>query len=389
MSTDLEEQYDKIYRYCYFKVQSRETAEDITQETFLRFLESKTYKDTGKSLHYLYTIARNLCIDEARRKKEEPLENEIPENSPEDRMLTNIALKTALSGLNETDREFLLLRYVNEVPVSELSKIYQISRFAVYRKILHAVKSLKSKLREEDFHEYKKLKASLKKEFEAPAPQRKKEFLQKIPRTPLSHFSFICSQIQYIRKWIWAAAVFIYAATFICVEFLNKNMLSGISAFMPILALSVITESGRPEAYKMAEFEMSTRFSLKSIVLARLGILGVMNLILTLLLLPLAYKNGELSFLQTGLCLLYPYLLTVFTGLWAVRKIHGREDIYVCTGIALGVSLGHSLFFQSFPALYRTQNILWSLGTLFILCAAAGIQSYKIIRQTEELSWCL
>ena len=40
----------------------------------------------------------------------------------------------------------------------------------------------------------KKLKASLKKEFEAPAPQRKKEFLQKIPRTPLSHFSFICSQ---------------------------------------------------------------------------------------------------------------------------------------------------------------------------------------------------
>lgn len=68
-------------------------------------------------------------------------------------MLTNIALNTALSQLNETDREFLLLRYVNEVPVSELSKIYQISRFAVYRKILHAVKSLKSKLREEDFHE--------------------------------------------------------------------------------------------------------------------------------------------------------------------------------------------------------------------------------------------
>ncbi len=38
---DLEEQYDKIYRYCYFKVRRRETAEDITQETFLRFFESK------------------------------------------------------------------------------------------------------------------------------------------------------------------------------------------------------------------------------------------------------------------------------------------------------------------------------------------------------------
>lgn len=153
MSTDLEEQYDKIYRYCYFKVQNRETAEDITQETFLRFLENKTYKDTGKSLHYLYTIARNLCIDEYRRKKDEPLENEIPENNLEDHMLTKISLKTALSQLNEMDRELLLLRYVNEVPVSEISKIYGISRFAMYRKILHAVKSMKSKLREEDFHE--------------------------------------------------------------------------------------------------------------------------------------------------------------------------------------------------------------------------------------------
>lgn len=153
MSTDLEEQYDKIYRYCYFKVQNRETAEDITQETFLRFLENKTYKDTGKSFHYLYTIARNLCIDEYRRKKDEPLENEIPENNLEDHMLTKISLKTALSQLNEIDRELLLLRYVNEVPVSEISKIYGISRFAMYRKILHAVKSLKSKLREEDFHE--------------------------------------------------------------------------------------------------------------------------------------------------------------------------------------------------------------------------------------------
>lgn len=153
MHTDLDEQYDKIYRYCYMKLRHQQTAEDITQETFLRFLENKTYKDTGKSLHYLYTIARNLCIDEYRRQKDEPLENEIPENNLEDHMLTKISLKTALSQLNEMDRELLLLRYVNEVPVSEISKIYGISRFAMYRKILHAVKSLKSKLREEDFHE--------------------------------------------------------------------------------------------------------------------------------------------------------------------------------------------------------------------------------------------
>ncbi len=64
---DLEAQYDKIYRYCYFKLHSREAAEDITQETFLRFLQSESYQEKGKSLAYLYTIARNLCINNFRK----------------------------------------------------------------------------------------------------------------------------------------------------------------------------------------------------------------------------------------------------------------------------------------------------------------------------------
>ena len=42
-SMDLEEQYEKIYRYCYFRLRHQQMAEDITQETFLRFLESGNY----------------------------------------------------------------------------------------------------------------------------------------------------------------------------------------------------------------------------------------------------------------------------------------------------------------------------------------------------------
>ena len=68
---DLEEEYDKIYRYCYYKLRSRETAEDITQETFLRFFASDSYYDRGQALRYLYTIARNLCVDEWRKSKTE------------------------------------------------------------------------------------------------------------------------------------------------------------------------------------------------------------------------------------------------------------------------------------------------------------------------------
>ena len=58
---NLEEQYDKIFRYLYFHLHDKHTAEDLTQETFLRFLKSRTYQDENRQLQYLYTIARNLC----------------------------------------------------------------------------------------------------------------------------------------------------------------------------------------------------------------------------------------------------------------------------------------------------------------------------------------
>lgn len=69
---NLEEYYDDIYRYCFFRMQDHSLAEDLTQEAFLKFLETSTYHDRGKPLAFLYTIARNLCIDHIRHTKTRP-----------------------------------------------------------------------------------------------------------------------------------------------------------------------------------------------------------------------------------------------------------------------------------------------------------------------------
>ena len=156
-SIDFAEQYDKIYRYCYFKLHNREKAEDITQEAFLRFLESSTYQDTGRTLQYLYTIARNLCIDEYRRREPEELTEEAlqelggqsPE-SAENMLLTSILVKAALAELADEDRELVLLRYVNEVPVQVICRMFGISRFALYRRLNKVLAHLKKRLGEED-----------------------------------------------------------------------------------------------------------------------------------------------------------------------------------------------------------------------------------------------
>ena len=60
----------------------------------------------------------------------------------EEDILTSIDLRIALDKLSEEERELILLRYINEVPLSEMSKLYKISRFALYRRIQDITKKL-------------------------------------------------------------------------------------------------------------------------------------------------------------------------------------------------------------------------------------------------------
>lgn len=145
---DLEQAYDKIYRYAYFKLHDQTVAEDITQETFLRYLNSGNHRG-GFEMAYLYTITRNLCIDEFRKVKWDPIPESSegnPAHDPTESMVEMIAVKDALSKLGQTDREILLLRFANEEPVGTISKLYHCSRFAVYRQIKKAKEELKRQL---------------------------------------------------------------------------------------------------------------------------------------------------------------------------------------------------------------------------------------------------
>lgn len=233
----------------------------------------------------------------------------------------------------------------------------------------------------------KRLKNALKTGFEAPAPQRKNVFLNSIEKQSVSCFEFVVSQTAYIRKWVWVLSALMFVVAFIVAKYMNQDTLWCISALMPLLALSVITESSRSETYGMAEFELSARFSLKSVVLARLGILGIANLILMGMLVPLAFLNSNVTLLQTGVYMLCPYLLTVALGLWAARKIHGKEAVYFCTAIAISVSLAESLLYHLLPAFYAGHSFIFWIAASLILTAGTANQCSQTIKQTEELAW--
>lgn len=148
MTMELEEQYDRIYRYCYYRIRNVQRAEDLTQETFLRYFEH-CYSESGHGLAYLYTIAKNLCIDEYKKNKLEEFPQDLPGYSTDDINVDMICLKQVLLELTDHEREIVLLRYVNEVPVNDLSKFYHISRFALYRELKQVLKKLKRRIADE------------------------------------------------------------------------------------------------------------------------------------------------------------------------------------------------------------------------------------------------
>ena len=149
---DLEIAYDKIYRYIYFKIKNQTIAEDITQETFLRFI-SKKGNIHDYEMKYLYTIARNLCVDEFRRVKPDSLPEGFDEiaSSPSSYLEECIAIRDAVSKLPFDDQEILLLRYVNNEPVGTISKALGISRFALYRRLKSAEDKLRDSLEAVDY----------------------------------------------------------------------------------------------------------------------------------------------------------------------------------------------------------------------------------------------
>lgn len=149
---DYEEWYDKIYRYCYYRLHQKETAEDITQETFLRFFQKERHWLGEYPLKAMYTIARNLCIDERRKKKPVSLEDAgqweegLCGKNMEDEILNGRILREAVEKLEQQERDILFLRIVNGEPLSVIGQMFHLSRYAVYRRCQNALKKLRKEL---------------------------------------------------------------------------------------------------------------------------------------------------------------------------------------------------------------------------------------------------
>lgn len=148
--------YKEILNYCNYYCPDTSTAEDLTQETFLRFFEKLSdYRYMGKTKNYLYTIAGNLCRDSYKKIRESLLEEQSLEiqdclHPPEtDELLNRLTIKAALDRLPAELREVIILYYFQELKLTEISSTLQIGLPLVKYRVKQAKTHLERLLREE------------------------------------------------------------------------------------------------------------------------------------------------------------------------------------------------------------------------------------------------
>lgn len=147
MTEDLVSDYNRIYRYCFYKMRNSAVAEDITQEAFLKYFAQNKNLKRGEDTAYLYTIAKNLCVDHFRKKREDALTGDYPQEDFCDDSDTKIAVREALEKLGEQHKEILLLRYLGGLSAIETAETMEISRFQVYRMEKAALAEMKKYLK--------------------------------------------------------------------------------------------------------------------------------------------------------------------------------------------------------------------------------------------------
>jgi RNA polymerase sigma-70 factor (ECF subfamily) len=144
-------------------------AEDVTQDTFLRLVRSAdAYEQQAKFTTWLYTIARNLCVDAARRGKhrkaaslDAPIGDDdgavlldlVPSKDHQaDRQAISrelrVRIQKALDSLPEEQREIFLLREVADLQFNEIAKVVGVPENTVKSRMRYALEKLREALDE-------------------------------------------------------------------------------------------------------------------------------------------------------------------------------------------------------------------------------------------------
>lgn len=144
--------WEPLYRFIYYKVQNREEAEDITQETYVKTLTYLQAHEPPREnfLGYMKTVALNALRDRWRQKKRRGITVNFEEINPEETagedhqnaIAQRLQLENALAKLSSDQRAVIDLRINKGHSVAETAKLIGKTEAAVRTSQYRALQAL-------------------------------------------------------------------------------------------------------------------------------------------------------------------------------------------------------------------------------------------------------
>lgn len=147
--------YNLMYRYC----RSEQEAADLSQDIFLRVYERlASFNSNKRFFPWMYTLAVNRVKDwqrnnSVKRRKLAELRWDVPITETGSQQETKLldqeetrSLYEALDELPDITREMVLLRYQQELSITELADIFKVSESAAKMRIARGLDKMKSVL---------------------------------------------------------------------------------------------------------------------------------------------------------------------------------------------------------------------------------------------------
>jgi len=145
-----------VFTFLVRQTGDRGRAEDLCQEAFLKVVRAAPGWEKRSSFRtWLFTIARNLAVDEARRlgfRRAEPLDPDAPvaEDPAPDRAADGSLLRpkllAALEALKPEQREVLLLREYSGLRFAEIAEVTGTPENTVKSRMRYALEALRTEL---------------------------------------------------------------------------------------------------------------------------------------------------------------------------------------------------------------------------------------------------
>lgn len=162
-----------LFHFAFRQLRSAPAAEDVVQEAFVRVVQSAAeFKNEARFTTWVYTITRNLCIDQLRKRAhrrhpsldeargddgDRTLGEVVPDRSADvERQAAGAELKqqvaAAVEQLPPDQKEVFLMREVANLPFKEIAEITGVPENTVKSRMRYALERLQAALK--DHEEY-------------------------------------------------------------------------------------------------------------------------------------------------------------------------------------------------------------------------------------------